>query len=368
MAQPFIQGYKTPTGKQRYRAWYYDAVGRKVGKVFHTKREAEGFLRDRAGETAAGTLIDTRAGRVSLQSVWDERHAREPFAAATLKLHAEFWKVLGPILGSKPIAEIRPAQIDAALAEFKAPSMKTKARAALSAAFNYAIAEGRIAINPAKARQKSRTRAARIAAMKTSADDDQRYLSGEQLAALVLQVPDRYRALVELMAWVGLRPGEAYALTVGQFDARRRVLKIDRTVDGPTTKTGETRTVALPSVVAEMLTEHIERHSNPEDSAALVFATERGSGLDRNTFRHLFQRAAKRANVNHRLSPNHLRHTAVAFAIENGANVYHVQRMVGHAKPSITLDVYGHLWPDSSQRFAEDLDVAIRANRSKYGL
>jgi hypothetical protein len=35
--------------------------------------------------------------------------------------------------------------------------------------------------------------------------------------------------------------------------------------------------------------------------------------------------------------------------------------MVGHAKPSITLDTYGHLWDDSADRLAERLDAAIRA-------
>jgi integrase len=39
------------------------------------------------------------------------------------------------------------------------------------------------------------------------------------------------------------------------------------------------------------------------------------------------------------LLPNDLRHTAAAFAVAHGANVYDGQNMLGHAKPSITLDV-----------------------------
>ena len=48
------------------------------------------------------------------------------------------------------------------------------------------------------------------------------------------------------------------------------------------------------------------------------------------------------------------------------ANVYDVQKMVGHAKPSITLDTYGFLWPGSSERLAEKLDEAIRSEGSAY--
>ncbi|HVD67332.1 MAG TPA: hypothetical protein VNF25_01385 [Actinomycetota bacterium] len=43
------------------------------------------------------------------------------------------------------------------------------------------------------------------------------------------------------------------------------------------------------------------------------------------------------------------------------ANVYDVQKMVGHAKPSITLDVYGELWDEGHERLAERMDVALRA-------
>jgi integrase len=58
---------------------------------------------------------------------------------------------------------------------------------------------------------------------------------------------------------------------------------------------------------------------------------------------------------------NDLRHSAVSLAVAHGANVYHVSKMVGHSKPSITLDVYGELWDDSQETLAAQLDAAIRA-------
>ncbi|WP_297452467.1 tyrosine-type recombinase/integrase [uncultured Corynebacterium sp.] len=39
-----------------------------------------------------------------------------------------------------------------------------------------------------------------------------------------------------------------------------------------------------------------------------------------------------------------LRHTAASLLISAGANVLQVQRQLGHAKPSITLDTYSHLF------------------------
>lgn len=57
-----------------------------------------------------------------------------------------------------------------------------------------------------------------------------------------------------------------------------------------------------------------------------------------------------------------LRHTAASWAIRSGASVLVVQRMLGHASASMTLDVYAGLWD-------EDLDdVAGRIGAMLEGL
>jgi integrase len=55
-----------------------------------------------------------------------------------------------------------------------------------------------------------------------------------------------------------------------------------------------------------------------------------------------------------------LRHTAASLAISAGANVKAVQRMLGHAKASMTLDVYADLFDEDLGRVAGRLDTAIR--------
>lgn len=46
------------------------------------------------------------------------------------------------------------------------------------------------------------------------------------------------------------------------------------------------------------------------------------------------------------LIPHKLRHTAVLLAIAASADVKVVQAMLGHATATMTLDRYGHLFPD----------------------
>lgn len=53
-----------------------------------------------------------------------------------------------------------------------------------------------------------------------------------------------------------------------------------------------------------------------------------------------------------------LRHTAASLMIRQGASVKAVQRQLGHATASITLDVYGHLFPDELDALASRLEDA----------
>jgi integrase len=61
------------------------------------------------------------------------------------------------------------------------------------------------------------------------------------------------------------------------------------------------------------------------------------------------------------ITPHDLRHTAASLAVSAGANVKAVQRMLGHAKASMTLDVYADLFDADLDDVAVNLDAAIRA-------
>ena len=57
------------------------------------------------------------------------------------------------------------------------------------------------------------------------------------------------------------------------------------------------------------------------------------------------------------LTPHKLRHTAASLAITAGADVKVVQTMLGHKSAAMTLDVYGHLFPDRLDEVADVLDA-----------
>lgn len=61
------------------------------------------------------------------------------------------------------------------------------------------------------------------------------------------------------------------------------------------------------------------------------------------------------------ITTHDLRHTAAGLAVSAHANVKAVQRMLGHAKASMTLDIYADLFDEDFDGVADRLDAAIQA-------
>ena len=170
-----------------------------------------------------------------------------------------------------------------------------------------------------------------------------------------------------MLAYCGLRFGELAALRARRVDLLRRRLEVaesvtevaGRVVFG-TPKTHQRRWVPLPrSLAAELGAELAGK--GPDD---LVFTSPEGGPLRVNNFRtRYFDRAAARGGLPG-LTPHELRHTAASLAVSAGANIKAVQRVLGHASASITLDVYSGLFDDDLEAVADLLDVGAARARA----
>jgi integrase len=60
-----------------------------------------------------------------------------------------------------------------------------------------------------------------------------------------------------------------------------------------------------------------------------------------------------------------LRHTCASLLIREGASIKAVQHHLGHKSASITLDRYGHLFPEELDHLADRLD-RLRAQAAVY--
>ncbi len=193
---------------------------------------------------------------------------------------------------------------------------------------------------------------------------ERRYLSHDQVAALSAACGP-YRLLVLVLAYCGLRWGEAAALRVRRVDLLRRRLEVVASVsdvDGQmvfgSPKSHQSRSVPLPRFLVDDLALRLAGR-RPND---LVFPSPAGAVLRVQNFRRrCFDRACVEVGLDG-FVPHELRHTAAALAISAGASVKAVQSMLGHASAAMTLDRYGHLFGDDLDAVADRLDEAARVS------
>jgi hypothetical protein len=101
------------------------------------------------------------------------------------------------------------------------------------------------------------------------------------------------------------------------------------------------------------------------DHAQLVFPSARGGGfLTLGQARYAFTKATNTVDGAHGVRLHDLRHTCASLAISSGANVKVVQRLLGHKTAVLTLDRYGHLFPDDLDAVADAFDTAADALRT----
>jgi integrase len=174
----------------------------------------------------------------------------------------------------------------------------------------------------------------------------------------------QYRLVILVLAYCGLRWGELAALRVSSVDLMRLRLHVTASVTevngatltwGPP-KNGKSRWVSVPRFVADDLAQHLAGKPGED----LVFTAPDGGVLrNRNARRAWFNRAASEIGIDG-LTPHELRHTAASLAVSAGANVKAVQRMLGHASATLTLDRYADLFDDDLDAVGDALDVVGR--------
>jgi integrase len=119
-----------------------------------------------------------------------------------------------------------------------------------------------------------------------------------------------------------------------------------------TPKAHQSRSVPVPGFLREQLAAAMAGKA-PDDR---LFTSRDGSVLRNGNFRRdVFDRAARSVDLAG-FTPHELKHTAASLAITAGASVKAVQRMLGHASATLTLDRYGHLFGDELDSVADRLD------------
>ncbi|WP_204806295.1 site-specific integrase [Mycobacterium riyadhense] len=365
-----IKRYAT-AGGERWEVRYRQPNGitsRKRG--FATKRDAEDWDAENRSKMNRGDFVSPSKGKVKvgdLAPAWLDRkkNTTEPSHSRMLD---SAWRVhVEPVWGTVPVNKVTKTDVKnwSAAMTGAGCSATTVLRAlgVLAGVLDDAIEIGGITKNPARGLDPKKRE------KPTKPKRKHVYLDHDDVDRLANE-SGQHRVLVLVLAYCGIRWGEAVALRVRHIDeVRRRLLVIDNAVQlGVDHAVGdpkgdEPREVPVPKfVMIELHKQIADSRRSPDD---LVF----GDGihyLPRPRPDGWFAGAVKRAKVQ-RVTPHDLRHTAASLSVSAGASVLALARMLGHDDPSVTLRVYADLFDADLDKVGTALDAARRKSVSKRG-
>jgi len=332
--------------------------GRNRSKVLGRKRDAEAFDADITRRKRTGELAQLDAGKEPLAQFgeeWWQLYAEPNLSRSTLKGYASIWDAhVLPRLGSVPLRELTPDVVNRFRLELEAdgvgPASIRKSLVLLQGVLQRACEWGRLASNPATVVRKPLPPRARAVVS----------LAPERVEAIRFALLGcgriRDATLVSVLAYAGLRPGEALALRWAHV--RERTLLVEGAVSLGTiegTKTGRNRTVRVVGPLAQDLAEW-RLHAGRPPADSLLFpghdAEPWTATAYRNWRRRIYAPAATAAGVE-RPRPYDLRHSFVSLLIAEGHSVVEVARQAGHS-PKMALDTYAHVF--------EEFDPGDRVN------
>jgi len=346
-------------GRLRWRVRYRDPAGRERAKSFARKQDAERFLQHAEADKLRGQWVDPRRGRTTVGELAERWYATTVTLKA--KTREDYRSLLNnhvlPAFGGRAVASLDTLAVRGWLAGLVSgglsPSRAKHAYYVLYAVLEAAIQAGALVRNPAAGVRAPRGRSREM-----------HFLSAAEVERLAEAIVPPYGVLVRFAAYTGLRAGEIAALRVKRLDLLRGTVRVvesatevgGRLILGPT-KTHAERTVRLPRFLREDLAAYLA--DRPHDPDAFLFTAPRGGQLRHNNFyQRLFCPALHGAGLSEQVRFHDLRHTCAALLIAQGAHPKAIQAHLGHSSIQVTMDRYGHLFPDALEHLADRLDAA----------
>jgi integrase len=374
---------KLPSG--RWQARYTDrTTGASVSApgTFRTKSDASAWLAARRADIDRGLVTNDAAARLKLSAYWDDYlpAIKVRLRPSTVRDYSYSWsKWIEPRFGSVAVAKILPRDIDRWLAHLQAEGLSgPKVRGAfgvLSRLLERAVRDGAIPVNPASRRSDPLPRVKRV---------DRPVLTVAEVESLASHFQDEDdQVLIRLLAYGGLRIGEALALQRQDVDLARGMVHVQRSISDAggvisvhPTKTGRDRWVALPDALVVLVRRLLRER--PINGDALLFPNRDGGyRRARVVDRHRRLKAvaawnkARVEDEGRQLDPidvgfHDLRSVCASLLIDAGASPKDVQAHLGHASIQTTLEIYARVRPERSADLARRLDelIATRATEA----
>jgi len=344
-----VETYRLRDGRKRYRARWDGPDGHARSRSFALKKDADRFVLEQQRRASLGALYQAPAETLGeFVAGWLDRYALRvrPSTLARVRQvlpHLE-------VFSSFALDEIRPAAVEdhvAALAR-RAPRQAELALRVLKQVLANAKERGHV-VDEGVFRVKAPRRD----------QPEMRFLVWDEVEELAANTAAPYGNLVLLAALTGLRQGELFALRDRSIDLDAMTVQVEHgAYQGqlvPVKTRASRRRVDLSSTAAHVLRRQLLARKPNE--LGLVFPSPDGHILNDDNFRHrVFAPAVRRTKLTG-FRFHDLRHTYTALMVAAGAHPKYLQAQMGHSSIRVTLDLYGHLFPDANRGVLDSLDA-----------
>lgn len=177
---------------------------------------------------------------------------------------------------------------------------------------------------------------------------------------------DFYPMLVTAI-FTGMRRGEILALTWDKINFTTKEISIDRNLYKgqfvtPKTKTSKRKIKMSPELIKVIREWQLK--SKPNDNN-FVFCNESGNSIDpRNLVRRRFEPIVEKAGLG-KVCWHSLRHTFASYLINKNVPTKYIQSQLGHSSIKMTIDIYGHLFPETCEQGTKALDDLLLINNNE---
>lgn len=329
---------------------WWEGSRRKQRSGFRTRTDAsEALARIRTG-LGDGTLVEKRRAAIGFDEIarqWLDLHSKP-----NLRSHADnegrYRGHVAPFFGDCPLNAVSAARI----LEFRsklqarelAPRTVNLTLALVRSILRFAVANDHISASPTDRLGRGKlmvpVEKAKLAPPVERSEDVGRLL------AAVAEVGEKtfkpwLHPFFALLAYTGVRFGEAIALRWSDVDLDRRIIAVRRSWEGPT-KGGKQRLVPIADALAPMVAEW--RLADPW-RGSLVFTSPEGGLFTHGSvtsWKLALWTACDRAGLR-RIRIHDLRHVFASHFVMGGGDIFTLQRILGHSTPTLTSDIYAHL-------------------------
>ncbi|MEU1600418.1 tyrosine-type recombinase/integrase [Streptomyces sp. NPDC005708] len=335
---------------------------RSAEETYAAKRAAEVALTHIEADISRGQWADPEAGKVffgEYAAAWlkDRKLAARSRERneSVIRLH------LLPTFGARPLSSITTAQVRAwrteCLTRTGEPTV-VKAYQIMRAILNTAVDDELIRRNPCRVKGADRY------------DVPERpVLTVAEVYAVADAMAPRYRLLVLLAAFTGLRFGELASLRRRDVDTENGALMVQRSqaemqtgalFDKAPKSDAGVRPVAFPTELLPDMKGHLDAYAGTGRDGH-VFLGPQGGRLRRSNFRDDWIKARKNAGVTADVHFHDLRHTGNTLAA-SGASLRELMTRMGHSTPRAAL-IYQHMVNGRDREIADRLGSMIRETR-----